>query len=63
MKCKHWSEEQMKRVCVPVRCVETRQVFLGVKDAERKTGIGHSHISNCCKGRAKTAGGFHWEYG
>lgn len=30
--------------------------------AERCTQINHSSIVKCCKGRAKTAGGFAWRY-
>ena len=36
--------------------------YNSMRDAERQTGIGHSHISNCCKGTQKSAGGFQWEY-
>lgn len=38
-------------------CVHASQ-----KDAERKTGVYHSSIARCCKGKAKTAGGFIWKY-
>jgi hypothetical protein len=31
-------------------------------DAERKTGINHSHISKCCKNKYKSAGGYVWSY-
>lgn len=33
-----------------------------IKDAEKHTGVYHSHISACCKGKLKTSGGFKWEY-
>ena len=36
--------------------------FDGLTDAERKTGISHSHISQCCTGKEKSAGGFQWKY-
>lgn len=38
--------------------------FYGVREAERKTGISHSGISNCCNRKPgyETAGGFRWEY-
>ena len=32
------------------------------KEAERKLGISHSSICQCCKGKLKTAGGFIWTY-
>lgn len=49
---------------VPVRCVETNQVFHGVREASRVTGINASSISACCNGyrNTKTAGGFRWQY-
>lgn len=31
-------------------------------EAERQTGICNSHISECCKGIRKTAGGFKWKF-
>ena len=32
------------------------------KEIERQLGIHHSHISKCCKGKLKTAGGYIWRY-
>lgn len=46
----------------PVRCIETGAVYESSKQAERDTGIYHSHISRCCKGKAASAGGKRWEY-
>lgn len=39
-------------------------VFKSVREAERKTGIYHSSISNCCKKKPhyNSAGGFSWEF-
>lgn len=34
--------------------------FDSATDAERKTGI--YHVTECCKGKRKTAGGYIWEY-
>lgn len=31
-------------------------------DVESELGIYHNHITQCCKGRQKTAGGFIWKY-
>lgn len=49
---------------VPVVCLETGEVFSGVREANRATGINASSISACCTGyrNTKTAGGFHWQY-
>lgn len=37
-------------------------IFEDMTEAELKTGISHSNISNCCMGNRKTAGGFIWKY-
>lgn len=39
-------------------------VFPTSKEAERNTGADHSHILNCCKGKAhcNSAGGFRWMF-
>lgn len=44
----------------PVRCIETGEVFYGIWEATRKTGI--SNIHQACNGIYSHAGGFHWEY-
>lgn len=51
-------KDQSKKVL----CVETREVFDSVRDAERKTGIDNSIISKVCNGKLKTAGGYHWSF-
>jgi group I intron endonuclease len=33
-----------------------------IMDVERELGISHSHISTCCKGKRKSAGGYCWLY-
>lgn len=43
-------------------CVETQKIFESISEAERKTGILHSHISQVCNGIRKTTGGYHWDY-
>lgn len=47
-----------------VRCIETGQVFESVADALKAMGMDprNSHISACCRGKRKTAGGYHWQY-
>ncbi len=45
-----------------VRCIETNEVYFRIKDAEEMTGINRHGIGNCCSGKQKTAGGYHWEY-
>lgn len=36
--------------------------FPSAREAERQTGIDHSDIAKCCKGKLKSAGGFYWIY-
>ena len=48
--------------CKKTRCVETNIIYPSANEAARQTGLKQSSISNCCNGKAKTTGGFHWEY-
>ena len=43
-----------------VRCIETGTTYDSANYAERLLGI--SHISDCCRGKRGTAGGFTWEF-
>ncbi len=56
------SEDTKKKLSIPIRCIETNTVYYGSREAEKQTGISHSNIIQVCKGRVKTAGGYHWEY-
>jgi hypothetical protein len=49
-----------KKRCLKVICLETNIIYEGVNDASRKTKIRLSGISQCCTGKQKTAGGYHW---
>lgn len=42
--------------------IDTNLIYNSLTDAQRKTGIERHRISNCCKDKNKTAGGFHWKY-
>lgn len=33
-----------------------------ISDVERELGINHSNLSQCCRGKYKTVGGFKWRY-
>ena len=44
----------------PVICIENQHVYPNAHVAHKETGIQQSSISNCCNGKAITAGGFHW---
>lgn len=43
-----------------IKCIETQEIFNSIKDAQNYYKI--SHISECCNGSRKTAGGKHWIY-
>ena len=44
-----------------IRCIETNEIFLSCIEASKKHNIHRSAICNCVNGKAKTAGGYHWE--
>lgn len=46
----------------PVKCVETGQVFPSALSVQQQTGIAQGTVSAVCKGKGKTAGGYHWQY-
>ena len=46
----------------PVICLDTEEIFSGAHEAEVKTGIPNANITAVCKGKRKTAGGYHWAY-
>lgn len=52
------SENQM----IPVLCVETQIIYKSIKEAGETLNIDNSSIVKCCKGKLKSAGGYHWEY-
>ena len=56
------SEESKEKLRKEVYCVELDQVFNSLTEASEKTGCQIGKISLCCRGKANTAGGYHWEY-
>lgn len=46
----------------PVQCIETGVIYPSLIETQRKTGIFATSIKQVCKGRQKTAGGYHWQY-
>lgn len=46
----------------PVRCIELDRVFESMAAASAELNVCSSGISNCCRGKAQTAGKYHWEY-
>lgn len=43
----------------PIICVETKKVYDGLKEIS-DLGFNMSQVSQCCNGKSKTAGGYHW---
>ena len=46
----------------PVICMETGKRYKSALEAGKQIGINYKHICDCCRGRRKTTGGYHWEY-
>ena len=42
--------------------LELIKIWDSMHDVERELGIANSHISACCKGKQKSAGGYIWRY-
>ena len=46
----------------PVKCVETGEIFVSIKEAAMHIGVDSGSISNCCKNPEHSIRGYHWEY-
>ena len=46
----------------PVFCEELNKKFDSIRRAQEELGININCIVSACKGKIKTAGGFHWRY-
>ena len=56
------NERLGKAFAKPFYCIELDKTFESMKEAEQQTGVRHDCISNCCRGKQKTTGGYHWRY-
>lgn len=45
-----------------VICVETGRVFNSVTEVNKEFGFNKGNIIQCCRGKLKSANGFHWKY-
>lgn len=46
-----------------VQNIETKEIFGSIDEATKACGLkSSSAITQCCQGKQKTAGGYHWEY-
>ena len=50
------------RPAIPVKCIETGEVYSSMTKAEQATGIDHRSISYVCNGLKYSAGGLHWRF-
>ena len=57
-----WNESTYEKHCRKIRCVETNEIFSSIKDAAEHYGLKRPNISAVLAGRAKSCGGYHWEY-
>lgn len=56
------STEQRTRIGRPVLCVETGTVYNSLVEAAEANRLLGADIGNCCRGKLKTTGGFHWKF-
>ena len=54
-------QETLKGVSIPVYCVELNKIFTSATEAGKELNIDPSSIRKVIKGRAKTAGKYHWQ--
>ena len=45
-----------------VLCIDTKEIFSGLDEAAKAVGGSPGSIGNCCRGKSKTASGYHWKY-
>ena len=51
-----------KALSIPVFCEELNRTFESGTAAARELNLNQSNIIQCCKGKRKTCGDFHWRY-
>lgn len=51
-----------KNAVKKIKNIDTGRVYNTMQEAVNDTGVYKSGICNCCRGKAKTAGGYRWEY-
>lgn len=43
-------------------CIETQQILNGEANVNKKLGVTHSHVGDCCNGLRQIAVGYHWAW-
>ena len=58
-----WTDEE-KAKCngKQIYCVELNRTYMTAHEASRELSIDFSSICKCVRGKAKRAGGYHWQY-
>ena len=59
---KRGSKNKKAKIVLQIKNGEVINKFFGTREAERMTGIKHTHISAVCLGKLGSAGGFQWIY-
>lgn len=61
-KYKEKTEKRIDKSKKSVYCIEKQKIYNTIREASKETGADESGIVKVCKGKQKTAGGFHWQY-
>mgnify|MGYP003463631969 FL=1 len=56
------NERVGKSLSKKVICITTGEIFNSMREACRKYNIHTGSMTECCRGKQKTAGGYKWEY-
>lgn len=56
------NERAAQKLRKPVYCVELDRVFESQSQAAKELGVWQGNITKCCTGKAKTTGGYHFEF-
>lgn len=55
-------KKQRTSIMRPVKNLETKEVFDSIREASKQYSIFEQNIYRVCNKKAKSAGGYHWEY-
>lgn len=58
----HAYKTKLRENAREVYCLELNRKFYSVRSASKELNLKHTHIINCCQGKQKTTGGYHWKY-
>lgn len=51
-----------KAVCKKIYCLENDKIYESQTQAAKELGLDQGNISRVCRGKAKTTGGYHFEF-